>query len=175
MLCVLALLMTVWAGAAAFTDTQGHWAASYIEDIASSGLVAGYDDGTFKPDKAVTNAEALAFVSRLWKSDTATVTAVQKKWQSVLTANLPSAYSWLQDEAAVCLEAGILTQSEFTALCTSGALGNAAKREALAVWLVKAMQLPSLAASYGSDALTFSDKAAITASARPYVALLAAA
>ena len=167
--------MTVWAGAAAFTDTSGHWASEYIDDITSSNLVAGYDDGTFKPDKAVTNAEALAFVSRLWKGDTATVTAVQKKWQSVLTANLPSAYSWLQDEAAICLEAGVLTQSEFTALCTSGALGNAAKREDLAVWLVKAMQLSSLAASYGSDALTFADKAAITASARPFVALLAGA
>lgn len=47
-----------------FSDTQGHWADSWISIAAGTNLVAGYPDGTFKPEKIVTYDEILTMVVR---------------------------------------------------------------------------------------------------------------
>ena len=47
-----------------FTDIDGHWAQKYINDAANAGLVNGYEDGTFGPNKAITRAEAMTLVNR---------------------------------------------------------------------------------------------------------------
>ncbi len=47
-----------------FTDIDGHWAQQYINDAANAGLVNGYEDGTFGPNKAITRAEAMTLVNR---------------------------------------------------------------------------------------------------------------
>ncbi len=41
-----------------FWDVQkDHWAFVYVADLAQRGAINGYDDGSFKPDKAVSRAE----------------------------------------------------------------------------------------------------------------------
>ncbi|MFZ5633377.1 MAG: S8 family serine peptidase [Bacillota bacterium] len=40
-----------------FTDIAGHWAEGAITSIAAGGIMAGYGDGTFRPDQPVTRAE----------------------------------------------------------------------------------------------------------------------
>ncbi|KXL51673.1 endo-1,4-beta-xylanase A precursor [Anaerotignum neopropionicum] len=42
---------------AASSDVRGHWAEKTITDWQDKGLISGYQDGTFKPDKATTRAE----------------------------------------------------------------------------------------------------------------------
>mgnify|MGYP000070430982 CR=1 FL=1 len=42
-----------------FPDISNHWAKDYINDLAATGYVNGYPDGTFKPDKIVSQAEFL--------------------------------------------------------------------------------------------------------------------
>lgn len=44
-------------GASKFTDVQGHWAESIINEASSLGIVSGYDDGTFKPDAYINRQE----------------------------------------------------------------------------------------------------------------------
>ncbi|TEB08362.1 Endo-1,4-beta-xylanase A precursor [Pelotomaculum schinkii] len=62
----LLLLFTAggYAFAAGFSDLQGHWAAGQINKWVEQGLVAGYEDGTFKPDRQITRAEFVALVNR---------------------------------------------------------------------------------------------------------------
>jgi hypothetical protein len=43
----------------------GHWAATAIEDLASSGLISGYEDGSFQPDRYVTQEEFVALAVNL--------------------------------------------------------------------------------------------------------------
>ena len=43
--------------AAAFSDTEGHWAEASIQKWADKGVISGYPDGTFQPEKPVTRAE----------------------------------------------------------------------------------------------------------------------
>ena len=47
-----------------FPDISGHWARDYINQAANKGFVNGYEDGTFKPDRNITRAEAVTLVNR---------------------------------------------------------------------------------------------------------------
>ena len=46
-----------------FYDTEGHWAEPYINRAAEVGWINGYNDGSFKPDQAITRAEAVTLVN----------------------------------------------------------------------------------------------------------------
>ncbi len=49
-----------------FSDVrEGHWAAGHIERAAELGLVEGYEDGTFRPERGVTRVEMAAMVVRV--------------------------------------------------------------------------------------------------------------
>lgn len=50
------------AGAQGFSDTNGHWAQNTIEWGQAQGYVSGYPDGTFKPDRNVSEAEILTML-----------------------------------------------------------------------------------------------------------------
>ncbi|AEG13898.1 Ig domain protein group 2 domain protein [Desulfofundulus kuznetsovii DSM 6115] len=58
------LLALAGAAYAGFSDLNGHWAQKQVEKWADKGLVGGYQDGTFRPNKAVTRAEFVALVNR---------------------------------------------------------------------------------------------------------------
>ena len=45
------------------SDLQGHWAESVISQWMTDGLVGGYQDGTFQPDKSITRAEFVKLVN----------------------------------------------------------------------------------------------------------------
>ena len=49
----------------AFTDIWGHWGQEAIEKAVEEGLLTGYPDGTFQPDKALTRAELASVLVRL--------------------------------------------------------------------------------------------------------------
>lgn len=51
------------SAASAFSDVSGHWAAPYIEKAAEKGIVSGYTDGTFQPDRSVTRAEFITMMN----------------------------------------------------------------------------------------------------------------
>ncbi len=46
-----------------FSDIDGHWACEYINRAAQRGWISGYGDGTFRPDKPITRAEAMTLVN----------------------------------------------------------------------------------------------------------------
>ncbi len=52
-------------GGTAFIDVApNYWAKSYIEALASKGVIAGFPDGSFKPDEAVTRAQFAAIINK---------------------------------------------------------------------------------------------------------------
>ena len=48
-----------------FYDTEGHWAEVYINRAAEVGWINGYNDGSFRPNKAITRAEAVTLVNNV--------------------------------------------------------------------------------------------------------------
>ncbi len=47
-----------------FSDASEHWATDFIAAAEEFGFVDGYEDGTFRPDKYVTRAEAMKIINR---------------------------------------------------------------------------------------------------------------
>ena len=81
-------------------------------------------------------------------------------------------YSWAAEEMAVCLETGIISETELQALSEAGGLVRSITRETLAMYLVRAMQLSPVAESLTSYPMSFADTSSISASLQPYVYLL---
>lgn len=50
---------------ASFTDIYGHWAISEISLAYENGWIKGYSDGTFRPNRNITRAEAMALINRV--------------------------------------------------------------------------------------------------------------
>ena len=46
------------------SDVAGNWAEPFIRVLVEKGIIAGYPDGTFKPDQAVTRAEFAALLNK---------------------------------------------------------------------------------------------------------------
>ncbi|MCL1872809.1 MAG: S-layer homology domain-containing protein [Clostridiales bacterium] len=60
------ILSPVTTTNASFNDVLGHWANNEIMQLAFRGIIQGYNDGSFGPQKQITRAEAVAMVSRLF-------------------------------------------------------------------------------------------------------------
>ncbi|MFH5186760.1 S-layer homology domain-containing protein [Paenibacillus sp. TAB 01] len=48
-----------------FNDIEGHWAAASIEELYRSKYLAGYPDGSFKPQNNIIRSEAVTLVNRM--------------------------------------------------------------------------------------------------------------
>ena len=48
-----------------FSDIAGHWANQYINSAAQKGWIKGYEDGTFRPQQAITRAEFVTLVNNV--------------------------------------------------------------------------------------------------------------
>ena len=46
------------------SDVAGNWAEPFIRVLVEKGIIAGYPDGTFKPDQAITRAEFAALLNK---------------------------------------------------------------------------------------------------------------
>jgi len=58
-------LMTLCSKTFAYSDTNGHWAEKEIMNLSLNGIVSGYSDNSFKPDKNMTRAELVTIINRL--------------------------------------------------------------------------------------------------------------
>ena len=98
-LCMVLSLLPVPALAAYYSDTQGHWGASAIDRWSDYGVMQGYGDGTFNPDKDMTRAEAAqAFVQLMKLTKAADISGFTDV----------SANDWYADAIAKCYAAGIM-------------------------------------------------------------------
>ncbi len=84
-----------------FNDISGHWAEDNIQQAVSAGIVSGYEDGTFKPNRAVTRAEFAVMLMNALKpqGDEAALTFTDKA----------KIGTWAQKSVMQAVYAGIIT------------------------------------------------------------------
>ncbi|MGE6228489.1 cadherin-like beta sandwich domain-containing protein [Paenibacillus chitinolyticus] len=71
-------------GTSAFTDVQGHWAAENIRKAEKAGLLTGFEDGSFRPDQALTRAQAVVIFNKLLGRQPESVPAgIPQAWSDV--------------------------------------------------------------------------------------------
>lgn len=52
----------------AFNDVKSNrWSYKYIMNMAKSGILKGYEDGTFRPENNITRAEIAVMLERMYK------------------------------------------------------------------------------------------------------------
>lgn len=65
---LLAILMMLFSASSIFAiefgDVKGNWAEEYISWCSEKNIIKGYEDGTFKPARNITNAEFAVMLSR---------------------------------------------------------------------------------------------------------------
>lgn len=92
--------LTVISDPAEFADISGHWAEASIKQAASTGIVTGYPDGTFKPGKTVTRAEfAVMLVNTL---------AIKKPGAELTFIDSASIGAWAQNAVAQVVQLGMM-------------------------------------------------------------------
>lgn len=172
-LALAAGMLSVPASAARFTDMQNHWAQADVEYLSTQGLVSGYNDGTFKPDAAMSTIEALLFCARIPVLDSNTKRLIVTDWTDELRMVLPaSMMSWAASDLSVCLATGIISMDELSSLTNRDGLMSAIPREDVAKYLARAMQLAPMAEHLTTYTLDFADTSAISQEIQPYVYVL---
>ena len=69
-LVLVIILSSAVVFAQEFTDvSDNHWASGYISKINALKIITGYSDATFRPDKSITNLEAIVSITRLFEID----------------------------------------------------------------------------------------------------------
>ncbi|WP_171651944.1 S-layer homology domain-containing protein [Paenibacillus foliorum] len=81
---------------------KDNWAKSYIEILTSSGIVNGYEDGTFQPNKNISRAEMLTIISRILN-----LKELSKNGSVSLFADVNSGY-WAKETIEKAIGAGII-------------------------------------------------------------------
>lgn len=76
------------ASAAGFRDlAAGHWATEAAAQLQAAGVITGYADGSFKPEQAITRAEAVTMINRLIGLDASTTLPGAGEWTDVASAH----------------------------------------------------------------------------------------
>lgn len=91
-----------------FTDVRKHWATQYINAVGKD-YMTGYADGTFRPDRNITRAEAVNVITRLMKlgaGDEKTIVPRKPSFEDV-----PESY-WAFSQIETANQIGILPNYE---------------------------------------------------------------
>ena len=64
-LLLLTMLLSMSINVMAFSDfNSSHWAYDDVMNMLEKGIIKGYTDGSFKPDKEITRAEYCVLLAR---------------------------------------------------------------------------------------------------------------
>jgi len=137
-----------------FSDTSGHWAKEYIDDLVNSEVINGYEDKTFRPNDLITRAEAIKII----------VSAM--KMQPTKKANLTfddnsSIPTWATGFLEVAIEKGITKGYDDNTIRVLQSI----TREELSVLAMRAFDT----SDQGRQGPQFADKNEISNWALPYI------
>ena len=116
---------------ATYSDISGHWAEDAIQQAVSGGIVSGYPDGSFKPNRTVTRSEFAVMLMNAWKP-TEEGTALEFED----AAQIPS---WAWQAVAQAVQAGIINGYDDGSFRPDAEI----TRSEIAVMIAKALKLTS--------------------------------
>ncbi len=82
-----------------------HWANCYVNWASETGVVNGYEDGTFRPDQAVTRQEAAVMIKNFAKSTGRQFPKLQSVTQFRDQSKIAS---WALESVRLCQQSGVL-------------------------------------------------------------------
>lgn len=172
-LLAAALAVGLTAGsAAAYTDVDPErwgWAWQEIDAMTERGIFRGYGDGTFQPALGLTAGQGLTVAARLRVQDPEERARIGLERREEVSALVGEALRWMWDEAAVCLETGIVSHDELAALCAARRLTEPLATENFCVYIARTMGLEPMVLQLSQWPLNYTDAERISEACRPYV------
>ncbi len=167
------LSMATTAMAATFSDIKGtgyEWSLPYVEEMTEKGLISGYPDGTYKPEKTVSKLEALCLFAHAMGSNSesnakALEYATEKHGEFVDSLEL----NFGKSEVAFMLYRGVLSETEAKAYLSGDVKNEAMLRYEAATIITKAMGGEAEAKGNLVFDLDYTDVSEIPATAKKYV------
>ncbi|MDG0792730.1 S-layer homology domain-containing protein [Cohnella ginsengisoli] len=134
------------------TDIAGHWAEQEIESAVAKGIIAGYPDGTFRPNLPVTRAEFAVLLNRVLALPGGHSSSFEDQ------GDIPA---WASEAVAAVEEAGIVSGYQDRSFRPGAPLS----RIETAALIARAARLPLT----NKERTSFADDAAIAEWALPYI------
>lgn len=165
---VCMLFTTVYAAFPDVPATKYNWAVDAINSMADQGIIKGYENGTFQPEKSVTKLEGLVLIARVLGANNdenkTFVTEAMSLYEDVID---DYQINFGEEELAYLLLKSVVDIDELDSYIGSSKAGTSLMRYEVAVLLTKALDgednLPS------SSTLTYADADKVPASAKKYV------
>lgn len=147
------------------------WAADQIKEMTELGIIKGYTDGTFKPDKAISKIEALLLFSRVAGYSDEGYSAIAEfandKYKYMLQEIDLGIYDPLKAELAFLLYKGIMDDEELTEYLEDEAYLDEFPRQDAAMLLSNLMEAE--VKSVAPSSLDFADADEISKDAAGYI------
>ncbi len=159
-------LSTTAAFGAEMSDLSDHWARDYIYTWVEEGLISGYDDGTFRPDNAITRAEFMYIVNRAYGFNES-VTPADISFTDVSATDANGVSIWYYTPVRIAVAAGYISGYDDGTMRPNDPIS----RQEAAVVITKLNNLTPDA----SKAVGFKDSASIEAWSKPYIGAVAEA
>jgi len=170
----LVFSVTAVPASAAYPDVTAErwpWAINEIDEMTQLGMFEGYGNGYFGPADPLSAVQTLILAARVC-AERELRQQIGLDRRAEVSALLGENYSWFWDEAATCLEAGIISYDELRVLYQTRRLDDPIPLEEFCVYMVRAMQLGPMAKRLTSYSLGFNDAADVSEVCRPYVYVL---
>lgn len=161
------------ASAKGFSDVDQNaysWAVTQINEMTDSGIINGFEDGTFRPANGVTRIDSLLLISRILGVNDETEQKIVELAENNYYADVNLLkYPAYQKNLAYILYRNMFTAAELRNFLAGDLGGQALKRYEAAVLLVKMTGNTSGVSKTDSVTLPFSDTNDIPKEAQPYV------
>ena len=165
------IVMAQSALAVNFSDLtkEWDWASDYIYEMADMGIITGYPDGTFMPQKSVTNQEAIALFARVMGSSDETNSEIVDLAYEMYADDLEKYDTYAEKEVAFLLYRGVLKISELEKYIGKSTKNEPLKRYEAAVLITKIFGAEDEVKSSIMIDLNFADTSDIPIDYRGYV------
>lgn len=181
MLLSLSLIFAAAAlpvSAAGFSDVDDDqtvsWAKDSIDKMTAQGYIKGYEDGTFRPYRAISKIECLILMARMLGMEDEDFAGFADDAVSACKTTAAKYNSTYPNELSYLLYCGVLEESELVDYASAANANTQLLRYQAAMLMSKLLGADSEAKAYSVSTATYADDAAIPAAAKPYVEYVSA-
>ena len=119
------------------------WAYSAIDELSNKNIIAGFNDGTYKPENLVSLPQTLSLLKGIMNPTSEEVTKATNTYgKDLINLGLDT---WAIDAAAICLQNNVITMGQLQSAKKYDQIGPGSKsypaREDIAVFYAKALGL----------------------------------
>ena len=172
-ICLVLMCANASVFALTFQDVEGDptvsWAQDAIQQMTDAGYIKGYEDGTYKPYRAISKLECLLLMGRILGAEEenyAEVASAARDQYGEVAAKYNSNYV---TELSYLLYVGILTEGDLVSFASTANANTELYRHQAAILMSKMLGQNAEAKAFVPEKETYADSGLIPAASKPYV------